>query len=293
MSKAQIEAVVQMIAIPEEEPPVAEQRAAMEQMAAAFPSEAQHSEAVELGGVPCEWIWDDAARDDAVLLYLHGGGYCVGSIATHRNLIAALAKAAGVRALAVDYRLAPEHPFPAAVEDAVAVYAALLERGRDPSKIAVAGDSAGGGLSLALMLSARERGMPQPACAALLSPWTDMRASGESFRTREGADPMIVRDRLLVMVGRYIGAASTADPLASPLLADLSGLAPLLIHAGDAELLLSDSTDLAKRAEAAGVDVEIKVWDDMVHVFQAFYPLVDEGRESIAEIGAFIRDRTA
>ncbi|MGP1283418.1 MAG: alpha/beta hydrolase [Parasphingopyxis sp.] len=293
MSKAQIEAVVQMIAIPEEEPPVAEQRAAMEQMAAAFPSQVQHGEAVELGGVPCEWIWDDATRDDAVLLYFHGGGYCVGSIATHRNLIAALAKASGVRALAVDYRLAPEHPFPAAVEDAVAVYAALLERGRDPSKIAVAGDSAGGGLSLALMLSARERGMPQPACAALLSPWTDMRASGESFRTRADADPMIVRDRLLVMVGRYIGAASTADPLASPLLADLSGLAPLLIHAGDAELLLSDSTDLAKRAEAAGVDVEIKVWDDMVHVFQAFYPLVDEGRESIAEIGAFIRDRTA
>ncbi|QLC25671.1 alpha/beta hydrolase [Parasphingopyxis algicola] len=293
MSKAQIEAVAQMIAIPEEEPSVAEQRGAMEQMAAAFPFQAQHSEAVEMGGVSCEWIWDDTARDDVVLLYFHGGGYCLGSIATHRNLIAALAKAAGVRALAVDYRLAPENPFPAAVEDAVAVYTALLEQGRDPSKIAVAGDSAGGGLSLALMLSARERDMPQPTCAALLSPWTDMRAAGESFQTRRDADPMIVRDRLLVMVGRYVGAASTADPLVSPVLADLSGLAPLLIHAGDAELLLSDSTDLAKRAEAAGVDVEIKVWDDMVHVFQAFYPLVDEGRESIAEIGAFIRERTA
>ncbi len=295
MSKEQMDAISQMLLAnrPEEPPTIEEMRANMEAMTANFPAAEGETEAATMGGVPCEWAWGEGAREDAVLLYLHGGGYCLGSVNTHRNLVLALAKAAGIKALSVDYRLAPENPFPAAVDDAVAVYSALLDEGYDAAKIAIAGDSAGGGLTAALLLAARERGLPQPACGVLLSPWTDMEAKGESHQSRTEADPMVGKEGLLEMAGHYVGGGDPADPLASPLRADLGDLAPLLIHVGDAEVLLSDAIDFAERAKAAGVETDIKIWPDMIHVFQAFYPLVDEGRESIAEMGEFIAAKTA
>ena len=296
MSKQEMDAVVQLLDAnrAEGEPSVAEQRAGMEQLAGSFPlPDGARHEVETIAGVSCEWQWADGASDEAALLYFHGGGYVIGSVNTHRGLVTGFSGASGIKGLSVDYRLAPEHPFPAAVEDAVAVYSALLDGGRDPSGIAVAGDSAGGGLSLALLIAARDRGLPQPACAALLSPWTDLRIVAKAYENRKDADPMVRKDGISAMAAHYLAGRDPEDPLASPLLADLSGLAPMIIHVGDREVLLDDSTALATRAEAAGVDIALKIWPDMIHVFQAFYPMVSEARESIAEMGAFIAEKTA
>lgn len=296
MSKQEIDVVVQLLNAnqPDGQPTVAEQRAGMEQLAGTFPlPEGAQQQAETIAGVPCEWQWVEGVQDDAVLLYFHGGGYVVGSVNTHRGLVSGFSKASGLKGLSVDYRLAPENPFPAAVDDAVAVYGALLDDGRDPSRIAVAGDSAGGGLALALLLAARDRGLPQPACAALLSPWTDLRIVAKAYETRKDADPMVRKDGISTMAAHYLGGGDPNDPLASPILADLTGLAPMVIHVGDREVLLDDSVELAKRAEAAAVDVSLKIWEDMIHVFQAFYPMVEEARESIAEMGEFIAAKTA
>ncbi len=294
MSKEQIAAIAQMLAAgrPEGEPTVEEMRAGMEAMTGVFPvPEGAAIEPGSLGGVAGEWQSAEGAGDNGVLLYFHGGGYVLGSVGTHRNLVVALSGAAGIKAFSVEYRLAPEHPYPAGIEDAVAAYRGLLDSGVEPSKIAVGGDSAGGGMTLALLLSIKQQGLPQPACAVLLSPWSDLRLASEAYETRREADPMVTREGLQAMADHYLGETDPAHPLASPILADLSGLAPMLIHVGDAEILLNDSTDLAEKAKAVGADATLKVWDDMIHVFQAFFPMVDEGRESIAEIGAYIRDR--
>ncbi len=296
MSKQEIEAVIATLASapPVEDPSIADQRAGMEQMTGAFPPpEGAQTKADTIGGVPCEWQWMDGTDAGPVLLYFHGGGYALGSVNTHRGLVTALSAASGMRGLSVDYRLAPEHPFPAAVDDAVAVYRALIEDGTKPADIAVAGDSAGGGLSLALLVALKEHDLPQPACAALLSPWSDLRISAGSYETRRDADPWITREGITQMAKLYLGDAPATTALASPLLADLSGLAPLLIHVGDREVLLDDAVDLAERARAAGVDAQIAIWDDMIHVFQAFFPLVEEGRQSIAQLGKFIAEQTA
>ncbi len=295
MSKQEMDAAIQMLAAGrvEGEPSVTEQRTGMEQLASSFPlPEGASKKAENIAGVPCEWQWMEGASDDAVLLYFHGGGYVIGSVNTHRGLVSALSGASGTKALSVGYRLAPEHPFPAAVDDAVAVYEALLDGDGSPARIAVAGDSAGGGLSLALLVALRDRDLPQPACAALLSPWTDLRIVAGSYETRKDADPMVAREGISAMAAHYLGGAEATEPLASPILVDLGGLAPLLIHVGDREALLDDSVNLFQRAEAAGTEATIKVWDDMIHVFQAFHPMVEEGRVSIAEIGAFIRAKT-
>jgi acetyl esterase/lipase len=245
-------------------------------------------EPVDAAGVPAEWIAGDGADESRVLLYLHGGGYVIGSIATHRALAARIAAAAGIRALILDYRLGPEHPFPAAVEDATAAYGFLLEQGIAPEQIAIGGDSAGGGLTVATLVALRDAGRGLPGAAIALSPWTDLACSGESMTTRAEADPMVQRQGLLAMADLYLAGADPRTPTASPLYADLSGLPPLYVQVGTAETLLDDATRIAERLRAAGSPVEIEAYEDLVHVFQAFAPQVPESLEAIESLGVFL-----
>jgi acetyl esterase/lipase len=248
-------------------------------------------EATQAHGVPAEWSTAPGAADDRAILYLHGGGYVIGSILSHRHLAAALGRAAGTRVLALDYRLAPEHPFPAAVDDALAGYRYLLEKGFAPEKIAIAGDSAGGGLTVATLVAAREAGLPQPACGFCISPWVDLEGVGESMTTKAAEDPMVQRDGLAGMAAAYLGETPARTPLAAPLYADLAGIAPLIIQVGSAETLLDDSTRLASKAGAAEVPVRLEVWPEMIHVWHFFHPLLSDGRRAIAIAGDFIRAR--
>ena len=267
-----------------------EQRQGMENLTAMAPLPEDVSfTPLEVGGRRAEWVAAPGASEDEVLLYLHGGGYCIGSIATHRMLTAELSRAAGVRVLLLDYRLAPEHPFPAAVDDAVAAYRFLLDSGLDRRRLAIAGDSAGGGLTAATLLALRDKDVPLPAAAALLSPWLDLALSGESMDGKAEADPIVQREPLQRMADAYLGSADARTPLASPLFADLRHLPPLLVHVGTAETLLDDSRRFAERAEAAGVDVTLEVWDDMVHVWHAFGFILPEARDANARIGRFLR----
>ncbi len=249
----------------------------------------------ELGGVPGEWIDADGADPTRVLLYLHGGGYVAGSVDSHRNLTGALAKATGVRVFALDYRLAPENPFPAQVDDAVAAYRALVApaadggQGIEPSQIAVAGDSAGGGLTVSLLLALRDAGDPLPACAVPISPLFDLAGTGDSMVTRAEVDPMVSASDVAVMARMFVGPDGDLDhPLASPLRADVAGLPPLLLQVGDAEVLLDDSTRMAAKVEAAGGDVTLEVWPEMVHVWHSSAGYVPESDEAIAKIAAFL-----
>ncbi len=246
-------------------------------------------ETVTAGGRPADRLTFADHADDGVLLYLHGGGYAVCSPFTHRALAANLGRASGLNALVPDYRLAPEHPFPAAVDDAVAVYRGLLEAGTPPERIAIAGDSAGGGLTLATMLSVRDAGDPLPGAAALISPWTDLAVTGESVKTRQKDDPMLYRSGLIEHAEMYLGDGDRKHPLASPLYADLSGLPPLIIHVGTAEILLDDATRLAERATAAGVDVSLHLYEDMMHVWHYFEGMLPESGAAIEQIGQFIK----
>jgi len=248
-------------------------------------------ESREVNGVPAEWVSARGAAADRAVLYLHGGGYVLGSIATHRELAARISQAAGTRCLVVDYRLGPEYPFPAAVEDAVKAYRWLLDAGYAPERLAIAGDSAGGGLTVATLLALRDARLPLPATAVCISPWVDLAGEGESMTTREKVDPMVTRAPLLAMAKNYLGGADPKTPLASPLYGDLRGLPPLLIQVGDHETLLDDSTRLAERARKAGVEVELEVWPEMIHVWHAFAALVPEGRDAIERIGAHLRKR--
>jgi acetyl esterase/lipase len=268
----------------------AEQRAALESLTGMAPRpEDVACTPFQVAGRPAEWVAAPGASQDRVLLYLHGGGYCVGSINTHRHLAADLSRAAGLRVLLLDYRLAPEHPFPAAVDDAVAAYRFLLDAGCDRRRLAIAGDSAGGGLTAATLLALRDADLPLPAAAALLSPWLDLTQSGESMASRAAVDPMVQRDALQRMADAYLNGADGSTPLASPLFADLRHLPPLLIHVGSAETLLDDSRRFAARASTAGVDATLEVWDDMVHVWHAFGFVLPEARDANARIGDFLR----
>lgn len=246
-------------------------------------------EPVDAAGVPAEWLHGPEADLDRVLLYLHGGGYVIGSIATHRAMVARIAAAAGIRALSIDYRLAPEHPFPAAVEDATAAYGFLLEQGIAPARIAIGGDSAGGGLTFATLLALRDAGRPLPGAAIALSPWTDLEGTGESMTTRAEADPLVQRDGLLAMADLYLNGADPRTPTASPLYGDLAGLPPTCIQVGTAETLLDDATRIAERIRAAGGTVELEAFEDLIHVFQAFAPHVPESLEAIDKLGAFVK----
>jgi acetyl esterase/lipase len=245
----------------------------------------------ELGGVRAEWIAPAEGHDaesDPVMLFFHGGGYVFGSIDSHRDLGCRLALAAGARVAMVDYRLAPRHPFPAAVEDALAAYRGLLEAGADPARIVVSGDSAGGGLSLALLLEVRNQGWPQPAAAALICPWVDLALTGKSLEANAATD-FLDRGMLTTWSTYYRSGEDPKNPLVSPLYADLSGLPPLLVHVGAAEILLDDAQALAGRAQDAGVETELRVWDDMFHDWHAAAAMVPEGQRAIDEIGRFVR----
>lgn len=242
---------------------------------------------IDIDGMPAEIITPEGTTPERTLLYLHGGGYILCSPDTHRPLVAALAKKSGSRALLIDYRLAPEHPFPAAIDDAMKAYRWLLAQGTDHKTITLAGDSAGGGLTMATLFSLRDAGDPMPAGAALLSPWTDLAMSGESHVTLQERDPMLSVEGAHIGARHYLGGASPTNPLASPLYGHFDGLPPLLIHVGGNEILLDDSLRLAERAKSAGVEVTLKVWPGMPHVFQAarFLP---EARSSVNEIAAFL-----
>ncbi len=264
-------------------------RATMESMTQ-FPSAGETKcTPVNAGGVPAEWIAGPGAANDRVILYLHGGGYVMGSIATHREMVARLSKASGARALLVDYRLAPEHPFPAAVDDATAAYRWLLSQDIKPSRIVVAGDSAGGGLTLATLVALRDAKTPLPAAGVCLSPWVDMEGTGESMITRAKADPVVQKQGLLGMAQLYLGGKDPKSPLAAPLHADLRGLPPLFIHVGDAETLLDDSTRIAEKAKMAGVKVDLEIWPEMPHVWHMFAPFLPEGQQAIDKIGQFVQ----
>ena len=244
--------------------------------------------AVVCGDLPAEWVAPVGARLGPVLLYLHGGGFRIGSPRSHRGLAASLAAATCCRALVPEYRLAPEHRFPAPLEDACAAYRWLCGQ-NEVTSVAIAGDSAGGGLALSTMLALRRGGERLPCAAVLMSPWTDLTASGPSYAERAGTDPLNQRATLLAMARGYLGDADAHDPLASPVFADLSGLPPLLIQVGSREIVFSDSDVLAKRAAAVGVDVTFRQWNGMIHVFQQFPVDVPQAGEAVREAGAFLR----
>ncbi|WP_050424885.1 alpha/beta hydrolase [Bradyrhizobium tropiciagri] len=245
---------------------------------------------VSTGGVDGEWLVPSGAARDKAMLYFHGGGFRIGSVASHRDLAGRIADASGCRVLSINYRLAPEHRFPAALDDALAAYQYLCDQGLRPADIALAGDSAGGNLVLAAMLAARDRGLPLPAAGALMSPWTDLAATGASYESRAEADPIHQRAMILALARNYVGKdGDVSDPLASPLYADLTGLPPLLVQVGDRETVRDDSTELVAKAKAVGVDVELQVWDGMIHVFQMF-PEIPQAREAIASIADFLRN---
>jgi epsilon-lactone hydrolase len=247
--------------------------------------------AVDAGGVPSAWFEAAGGDGDRGVLYLHGGAYTRGSIRSHGPMCGKLAVATGARVLGVDYRLAPEHPYPAAVDDALAAYRWLLGQGLDAERVAVAGDSAGGGLTAALLLAAREAGAPAPAGAVLLSPWTDLTLSGASMDRRAAEDPLCSRETLVPSAAAYAGAEDRACPLVSPLFGDLAGLPPLLVLVGTAEVLLDDSLRFAAAADAAGVDVTLVVEDDLLHVWPLF-PGVPEADAAVGTIGQWVRKRT-
>lgn len=246
---------------------------------------------VSAGSVPSEWLIPKDSLPDRALLYLHGGAWFMGSARTHRAFVSRLSYASGSRALSINYRLAPEHPFPAGLDDCVTAYEWLLRSGIPADKIVVAGDSAGGNLTLALLVALRDAGKPLPAGAVGISPATDFAHTGESYRTRLHLDPYFSDAGHSAIISDYIGDHDPRHPFLSPLYADLRGLPPLLIHVGDHEILLDDAVRFGERAAEAGVDVKTVVWPGMFHVFQMFAPILPEARQANAQIAAFIRAR--
>jgi acetyl esterase/lipase len=246
-------------------------------------------EPVSVGDLRAEWLSTPGADRNSAILYLHGGGYVIGSMDSHRHLVAEAGRAAASWALSLDYRLAPEHPFPAAVDDALAAYRFLLGRGIRPGRIAIAGDSAGGGLVVSAMLAIRDAGLAQPACGWCISPWVDMEAIGGTMETKAAEDPTVQKAGILDMARMYLNGADPRSPLAAPIYADLRGLAPLLIQVGAAETLLDDAIRLAKLAGAADVRVDLQIWPEMIHVWHLFHPELSAGCRALEEGGSWVR----
>jgi monoterpene epsilon-lactone hydrolase len=241
-----------------------------------------------LGGVPALDVHVDGADADGVILYLHGGSYVIGSARTGANLAAPLSRRSGVPAVSLDYRLAPEHAFPAAIHDALAAYRELVESGQ---KVVIVGDSAGGGLGLATMIAARAEGLPLPAGAVLLSPWTDVSLKSPTMESRDADDPLFSRANMAESAGFYLGGADPKNELASPVFADLKGLPPLLVQVGTAEILLDDSLRLVARAAEQDVDVSLDVVAGAPHVFQYFAGVMSEADEALDHAATFVKNR--
>jgi monoterpene epsilon-lactone hydrolase len=246
-------------------------------------------QAVDAGGVPAEWITAPGAEQEKVIYYLHGGGYTMGSIATHREVVSRLSRAAGARALLIDYRLAPENRFPAALEDAKAGYRWLLSTGVKPSQLVVAGESAGGGLTVATLMTLRDSHLPLPAAGICMSPWVDMECLGKSMVTNSSVDPNVRQEDLKMNAEAYLGEADRRTPLAAPIYGNLKGLPPLLIQVGTAEILFDDATRLAERARLDSVDVVFEPWEEMIHMWHVF-PMLPEGNQAIERIAEFMRN---
>ena len=276
---------------PHEPVDISRMRVELEDMAAALTSPSEVTVTpVTAGSVPSILVEPEAGAGDHRLLYLHGGGYVIGSVQTHLDVVARLACASGARALSLDYRLAPEHPFPAAVEDAVAAYRWWVASGEDPRRMIVAGDSAGGGLTVATLVALRDAGDPLPAAAVCFSPWVDLEGLGESMIRNAETDPNIELHDIQFVASLYLAGSDPRAPLAAPLYADLQGLPPLLILASAVETLLDDSLRLARRARQAGVDVRLEVWDDMVHAWPVLAALLPEGQQAIERVARFVHE---
>lgn len=250
-------------------------------------------EPATVGGVRCERVMPEGALAGRTLLYLHGGGYTQGSPRSHRPMVARIAEAARAQAVVADYRLGPEHRFPAAVDDAAAIYRALLAGGVEPGQLVVAGDSAGGGLSMALALALKAEGLPQPAGYFVISPWADLTQSGASYRTKADTDPSITKAGLDQMAQAYLGGLDPRDPLASPVFGDFEGVSPVLIQTGSEETLLSDSLTLADVLAHARVEVRLEVWPEMIHVFHAWGAVLNAARRAIRLAGTWMDERYA
>jgi monoterpene epsilon-lactone hydrolase len=248
-------------------------------------------ETVDAGGVPAEFVVTPESDKERVVYYLHGGGYILGNINSHREMVSRLARAAKARVLLIDYRLAPEHPFPAAVEDSVAGYRWLLSQGVKPERVAIAGESAGGGLTVATLVALRDAGEQLPAAAIPISPWVDLEMLGESMVTKAERDPLLQRDHLRQMAKAYLGDTNPRTPLAAPIYANLTGLPPLLIQVGTAEVLYDDAVRLTEKAKSDGVQVVQETWEDMIHMWH-FFPMLPEAQQALGKIGEFIIKHT-
>jgi acetyl esterase/lipase len=244
-----------------------------------------------INGLHAEWLTPKDRMDSKLLLYLHGGGYVVGGCDMHRQMVSHIARAGRIRALLPEYRLAPEHRFPAAIDDAVSTYRTLLGMGIKAEDIIIGGDSAGGGLALGSLLALRDAGDPLPAAVVLLSPFLDATGSGESMRTRKERDPLFYPEGLSFVVDHYCEPHQRRYPQISPVFADVEGLPPMFIQVGDDEILLSDSERLVGECVAAGIDVELQVWPEMWHVFQIFVGKMPEARRAIKQMGTYIQSR--
>ncbi len=244
---------------------------------------------IDVDGVPGEFLIAPGASDNKVVLYLHGGGYAIGSIKSHRYLMQNISRHSGAKTLGINYRLAPEHPFPAALDDATTAYHWLLAQGYEPENIAIAGDSAGGGLTLATLVNLRDQGDSLPAAGVLISPWTDLTGNAGSVAARADSDPMVKPDGLYSLGAHYLNGIDPQTPLASPVFANMNGLPPLCIHVGGREILYDDAITVANRARAAGVPVELVDEPELFHVWHAFAPMLEEGQHAVEQIGAFLR----
>ena len=294
MADPEIDAIRRLLAARPRPSDLGERRKRLDALGAQYPLPADvEVEPVDAGGVRAEWTSTPGADPARAIMFLHGGGYISGSLDSHRHMIAQAGREARARTLALDYRLAPEHRFPAALDDALAGYRFLLSKGFEPGRIAIAGESAGGGLAVAALVSLREAGVALPACCWLSSPWTDLEVTGESMRSKASVDPLIQKDYLLELAKAYLGDSDPRMPLASPLYANLAGLPPMLVQVGSAETLLDDAVRIARVAGAADVRVTLEIWPDMIHAWHLFHPQVAAGRRALATVGDFIRRRLA
>jgi monoterpene epsilon-lactone hydrolase len=290
MSDPEIDAIRAILAASPRPSGLAERRERLDSLGTHYAIPADFRlERVKANGVEAEWSTSPAADPTRAILFLHGGGYISGSIDSHRPLATAIGRAAGARTLALGYRRAPEHQFPAAVEDVMSGYRFLLEQGFAAGRIAIAGDSAGGGLTIALMVAARDRGLPLPSCGWCISPWVDLENTGATMSTKAAVDPLIQKPYLMDLAKSYLGATPPRSPLASPLYADLRGLPPVLIQVGSAETLLDDSVRLAGALGSADDVVTLEIWPDMIHAFPLFHEQVAAARRALARAGRFIR----